>query len=280
MSERGEFWGGFALGALVGAAAGLGAYAAACAAAGDEDSRVLRIERSIQVARPQREVFAAWRDLNGLSQMVDRVRAVRNGASLAGRGRSRWNVEVAGREFAFEAETTQLIPNEAIGWKSVSGPKHTGRVNFAKLGEDTLVHVTMNYHPPLGRLGRLLAPLEKHLERAVEESLRDFKEATEGHGQGRKFRLDAESAAQEAMQRPRHEADGELLEQVRGGEQGIDRGRIQADQNEEYSPSSPTSYGKHGPQSAGWDEERSAKRATGTDESNPVDYTRPPKASY
>jgi len=72
-----------------------------------------------------------------------------------------------------------LVPNQAIGWKSVRGPKHSGRINFARLGNDTLVHVTMNYAPPIGRLGRLLAPFTDHLESKIEEALRDFKRSLE-----------------------------------------------------------------------------------------------------
>ena len=302
MAERG-YWGGFALGALTGAAAGIGAYVAATAAGGEADSGVLRMERSIQVGRPQREVFEAWTDLNGLAHMVNRVCGIRD----AGR-RSRWSVRVDGRPVEFEAETTQLIANEAIGWKSVSGPKHTGRVNFAKLGDDTLVHVTMNYHPPLGRFGRLLAPIESHLNGVIEQALREFKNAVEQHGQGREFRMDAEGAAVERSRRTRPEAGGETLENVRGGEQGVDRGRVQADKNELYSPTMPPTYSKHGPQSAGWDEvpgeqqqatgttgrvgtgqERTSSGGTasssiaereGKGEGNAVDYTRPPKASH
>lgn len=64
----------------------------------------------------------------------------------------------------------------------MSGPKHSGRINFARLGNDTLVHVTMNYAPPLGRLGRLLAPVTDHLESKIEEALRDFKRSLEEPG--------------------------------------------------------------------------------------------------
>src|SRR5206468_8435849 len=46
-------------------------------------------------------------------------------------------------------------------------------------GADTLVHVTMNYAPPLGRFGRLLAPVMDHLQSRIEEALRDFKRALE-----------------------------------------------------------------------------------------------------
>jgi len=65
-------------------------------------------------------------------------------------GRFHWEIEIAGQQLAWDAIVTQFIPNEAIGWKSISGPKHTGRMPFSPLANDTLIHVQMNYAPPLG----------------------------------------------------------------------------------------------------------------------------------
>jgi hypothetical protein len=87
----------------------------------------------------------------------------------------------------WEAEITQRIENEAIGWKSVSGPKHTGRIDFSPLGDDTIVHVAMNYAPPM-QMGRLFSPIWGRLEHYIDEALRDFKATLEGKGQeGRDF---------------------------------------------------------------------------------------------
>jgi uncharacterized membrane protein len=120
------------------------------------------------------EVFAAWSRLEDLPQRISCVRSI----DTSGQG-SNWIVQIDGREFDFDAETYQLIPNQAIGWKSVTGPKHSGRINFAPLGDDTLVHISMNYAPPLGRFGRLLAPVTDHLESEIEQALRDFKRSLE-----------------------------------------------------------------------------------------------------
>jgi uncharacterized membrane protein len=174
MERKEGFWSGFGTGTIVGAAAGLTACFA-ISRASSYDSRILRLERSVQIGRPLEEVFALWSDLEQLPQRVNIVKNV----GVRGRD-SDWLVRIDGKEFEFDAETTQFLPNEAIGWKSVSGPKHSGRINFARLGNDTLVHVTMNYAPPLGRLGRLLAPMTDHLESYIELALREFKHALEG----------------------------------------------------------------------------------------------------
>ena len=55
--------------------------------------------------------------------------------------------QLDGRKVQWDAEVEQFIPKQAIGWKSVNGPKHTGRITFAPIGNDTLVQVTMNWKP-------------------------------------------------------------------------------------------------------------------------------------
>ena len=255
MERREGFWSGFGVGTVVGAAAGLSAWLAMSGRASSYDSRVLRLEKSVQIGRPVEEVFALW---SNLEQLPQHLRVVKN-VDVHGQ-HSDWRAWIDGREFRFDAETTQFLPNEAIGWKSVSGPKHSGRINFARLGNDTLVHVAMNYAPPLGRFGRLLAPITDHLESYIEFALRDFKHALEGKSDSSESRT--------------------FVEQ------------------------------RQGPASAGWDEYREERRATGTegrtgtgaessayiasqnrgvpktqpgntgDKGGMTDYTRPPESKY
>jgi uncharacterized membrane protein len=186
-----SFWGGFALGA----AAGIAGFAVASGAAGSYDKRILRLERSIQIARPVEEVFAEWSRLESLPEKISCLRRV----DVSGQ-HSNWVLEVDGRPFEFAAETEQVIPNQAIGWKSVNGPKHSGRINFARLGNDTLVHVTMNYAPPFGRL---LAPVTDHLESEIERALRDFKRSLEGLCEG-SSNVQRKKASDAAMERWGH----------------------------------------------------------------------------
>src|SRR5215471_13433589 len=141
-----SFWTGFAWGAA--AVAGTGLAVATLRRGGT--SRILRLEKTIQIAKPLHDVFDMWsdpEDLSSLSGMITRVRSYGN--------RSRWTVVVKSVPVEWEAEITQFVPYQAIGWKSLSGPKHSGRITFSQIGEDTLVHVQMNYAPPI----RVLRPL-------------------------------------------------------------------------------------------------------------------------
>jgi uncharacterized membrane protein len=176
-----RFWGGFAAGALIGTAASVAAVIISHAIGSSRDRRIVRLEDSIQVGRPLPEVFRAWSDFQEFPRYLRMLRNVR----IAG-SRSDWEAEINGKEFRWTAETTQLIPNEAIGWKSISGPKHSGRVTFSPIGEDTLVHVTINYAPPAGLAGLFVSPLEENLESHVNQALRDFKAAIEGGESGEK----------------------------------------------------------------------------------------------
>ena len=172
---RDGFWDGFGLGTLAGVTAGIAGFVAASGRASSYDNRILRLERSIQIGRPVEEVFSEWSHLENLPAKIPMVRRI----DVSGQT-SKWVVVVDGKAFEFDAETVQVIPNQAIGWKSITGPKHSGRINFARLGDDTLVHISMNYAPPLGVFARLLTPMTDHLESQVELALRDFKRALEG----------------------------------------------------------------------------------------------------
>jgi len=176
-----SFWTGFAAGAGVGAAAGLAGVLLARRRTADLDSHVLRLEKSVNIGRPVQSVFSAWSNFERLPQWINFVRRVERYGT-----HTRWLVNMEGREFEWDAQITQVVPNESIGWKSLSGPKHTGRITFSPLGNQTVVHVLMNYAPPLGGFGSML-PMEHYLEQWIERGLREFKSALEREAGTREF---------------------------------------------------------------------------------------------
>jgi uncharacterized membrane protein len=170
MAPRG-FWTGISVGAGIGAAAVLLPQLVG----NRSRNRVVRLEKSIQIGRPVEEVFQAWSDFDHLPRVTNQICSIRNYGN-----RSHWRVNIAGRVVEWDAITEQHIPNQAIGWKSVNGPKHTGRITFSPLKNDTLVLITMNYAPPSRLLRPLLAAKEGQFEGVIEKVLRDFKAALEG----------------------------------------------------------------------------------------------------
>lgn len=171
--RREKFWMGFAAGTAVGAFAGIGGVLAVRRHGSEADRRVVRLEKSINIGSPVHKVFAAWSHFERLPQWISVIKRVEHRGA-----RWRWLVSLDGRSFQWDSQITQVIPNESIGWKSLSGPRHTGRITFSPAGEQTVVHVIMNYAPPLGRVGAMV-PMEEHLERWIDRGLREFKAAME-----------------------------------------------------------------------------------------------------
>lgn len=168
-----KHWRGFAAGAAAGAGVSFGSVALVNALF--RRRRIIRLEKSIQIGRPQPEVFRAWAEMDRLPRWSSCVEEIRSQGE-----RSHWKVNVDGRRLEWDSEIEQFIPNQAIGWKSLNGPKHTGRITFSAIGDDTQVQVTMNYAPPT----RWLVPFSRnaagYLERYIEQALRDFKAGMEG----------------------------------------------------------------------------------------------------
>lgn len=169
--RRQTFWSGFAAGAAMGTFVGIGGILALRRISSRTDGRILRLQKSINIGRPVEAVFAAWSNFERLPQLIDFIENVEQFET-----RSHWWVNIDGKRFEWDAEITQMIPNQSIGWKSLSGPKHTGRISFAPLRDQTLVNVTMNYAPLFGSL----LPIDQYLEDWIERALRGFKAALEG----------------------------------------------------------------------------------------------------
>jgi uncharacterized membrane protein len=172
--NRNSFWKGFAAGAASGTAAGLGVMLGWQALASARNSRIVRIEESLQIGRPVVDVFAAWSNFSNLPNISPMIRSVETFGP-----RSHWVMSIYGKHVEWDAELVQRIPNQSLGWKSIHGPKHSGRINFSPLGNDTLVHVIMNYAPRLRIFGRAAEPLREPLEAHVKRVLRDLKAALE-----------------------------------------------------------------------------------------------------
>jgi uncharacterized membrane protein len=171
MERRSGFWSGLA----AGAAAGAGVLLALNSFGRGRHSKVVRLEKSVQIGRKVDEVYRAWSSLDALPGMSHIIQRIRHDGD-----RSHWVVTMDGRTLEWDAEVEQRIPNQAIGWKSLTGPKHTGRIHFAPVGNDTLVHIVMNYAPPgTGWTRPFVQPLQGRIEDYIEQVLRDFKACLE-----------------------------------------------------------------------------------------------------
>lgn len=174
---------GLARGGLVGAAFGVAGTLAALRGIANapvlelvgvtREAHAVLVQKSITVHRPIDEVFAFWSSLDNLPRFMEHVLEVERGEDGS---RSRWRLRgPAGTTWTWEAETTELEPNERIAWRTVDGSEleHEGSVRFeAVSSEETRVHVRLRYEPPAGALGHAIAALlGRDPKRALERDL-------------------------------------------------------------------------------------------------------------
>ncbi|HET9096743.1 MAG TPA: SRPBCC family protein, partial [Candidatus Baltobacteraceae bacterium] len=139
----------------------------------------VRVESSIAVARPARELYAFWRRLDTLAQFMEHVEEV---TMLTDR-RSRWRVRApVGSRVTWEAEIINDVPGQLIAWRSLPGSAihHAGSVHFDRRDGVTEVRVVLEYAPPVRYIGASMARiLGEDPQRAVAEDLRRFKAIVE-----------------------------------------------------------------------------------------------------
>jgi uncharacterized membrane protein len=143
--------------------------------------KAIKVERSVTIARPRHELYTFWRDFANLPHFMEHLESVR----VESPTRSHWKARApAGNSVEWEAEIVNDVPDEIIAWKSVGDADvaNAGAVNFSDAPGDrgTIVKVTIDYEPPGGRLGAMVARLfGEDPDRQVREDLRKFKQLME-----------------------------------------------------------------------------------------------------
>jgi uncharacterized membrane protein len=120
----------------------------------------IRVMESIRIARPVEDLYRFWRNLSDLPRFMSHLERV---DELEGR-RSHWVAKgPAGSRVEWNAEIINEVPNQVIGWQSLpdSDVVTAGSVNFDRTpdGRATNLSVHLQYAPPAGRLGKVIAQL-------------------------------------------------------------------------------------------------------------------------
>lgn len=103
-----------------------------------------RIETDIIVEVPVRTAYNQWTQFEEFPQFMEGVREVRQVDDRL----LIWRAQIAGREYEWEAEIREQIPDTKIIWRSLTGVQTAGIVSFDDLGsERTRVHLEMSYSP-------------------------------------------------------------------------------------------------------------------------------------
>jgi uncharacterized membrane protein len=141
----------------------------------------IRLRAAITVNREPDELYALWRDLEGLPRFMAHLDEVR----ATGDGRSHWTAHgPMGTTASWDAETTEDVAGERISWRSLEGSKvrTSGTVRFvpAPGNQGTEVHLDMSYEPPAGAVGALAAKLfGEDPATQVKDDMRRFKQIAE-----------------------------------------------------------------------------------------------------
>jgi len=135
----------------------------------------------VRLEKPVSDIYRFWRRLENLPRFMthlDRVTEMPN-------GKSHWVARgPAGLAVEWDAEIINELENEVIGWRSLHGSEvvTAGSVNFgrARDGRSTQVSVHLQYAPPAGKAGALIASLfGREPSQTIREDLRHFKQLLE-----------------------------------------------------------------------------------------------------
>jgi uncharacterized membrane protein len=140
----------------------------------------IRVDRADTVDRPRQEVYAFWRRLENLPRFMRHLESVATDGL-----RSHWVARApAGRTVEWDAVIHSEVANERIAWRSLPGSKvaHAGAVIFSDApgGRGTEVRVELQYNPPAGPLGAVVAKLwGEEPDQQIREDLHRFKQILE-----------------------------------------------------------------------------------------------------
>lgn len=141
----------------------------------------VKVEQVVTIAKPAEELYRYWRDFANFPRFMRHL----NRVEVLDARRSRWTATApAGTSVTWDAEIVQDREGEWLAWKSLpeSQVRNSGSVRFtpAPGARGTEVRVQLEYAPPAGRVGRMVAMLfGEEPEQQVRDDLRRFKQLME-----------------------------------------------------------------------------------------------------
>jgi len=143
--------------------------------------RGINVSESIRLEKPVDTVYQFWRRFENFPRFMTNLERVDD----LGQGRSHWVAKgPAGTTVEWDAEIINEVENKVIGWRSLPSAQVTmaGSVNFDRTrnGRGTQISVRLQYAPPAGRAGALLAmAFGREPSQTIREDLRRLKQLLE-----------------------------------------------------------------------------------------------------
>ena len=143
--------------------------------------RGVKVREAIRLERPAPGDVPVLARLENLPRFMTHLESV----TELGDGRSHWVAKgPGGMRVEWDAEIINEVENQVIAWRSLPGSDvvTAGSVNFDAVrgGRSTQVSVHLQYAPPAGRVGALVASLlGREPSQTIREDLRRLKQLLE-----------------------------------------------------------------------------------------------------
>jgi uncharacterized membrane protein len=143
----------------------------------DEEDEMSKVQESIELDVPVRMAYNQWTQFEEFPRFMEHVDEVRQLDDT----HLHWKVTVVGETEEFDAEVTEQIPETRIAWRSTSGRRNAGAVDFHPLpGDRSQIVVSMDAEPE--GVKERAADVAGLASRQVKADLERFKELIEGRG--------------------------------------------------------------------------------------------------
>ena len=143
--------------------------------------RGVHVRESIRLELPVADVYRFWRRLDNLPRFMKHLDRVIETSD----GWSHWVISgPGGLTVEWDAEIINEVENKVLAWRSLPGSDvvTAGSVSFdgVRGGRSTQVSVNLQYAPPAGKAGALVASLfGREPSQTVREDLRQFRQLLE-----------------------------------------------------------------------------------------------------
>lgn len=141
----------------------------------------VRVDTAVTINKPAAEIYRLWHDFENLPNIMSHLQSV----TVQNGNRSHWVAKAPmGRTVEWDAEIINEEENRLIAWRSVGDAdvQSAGSVRFeeAPAGRGTQVQVKIEYMPPAGAAGALVARLfQEEPSQQVKDDLRRLKQLLE-----------------------------------------------------------------------------------------------------
>lgn len=141
----------------------------------------VRVDQTITINKTPEELYRFWRNFENLPKFMQHLDCV----EVKDNRTSHWQAKAPlGSSVTWDAEVINEIENKLIAWRSLPGSQvdNAGSVRFSQSpnGRGTEVRISLQYNPPAGYVGAIIAKLfGQEPNQQIREDLRRFKQLME-----------------------------------------------------------------------------------------------------